>query len=367
MIGIYIHVPFCKRKCPYCDFYSVSEDRELIKSYVSAVCRNAKAFAGRRISADTVYFGGGTPSLLTAEQIEKILSVIDESFTLCSPEITMEANPCTVDFQKLSDYRNAGVNRISFGVQSADDKELEFLGRLHDFALAEQAVENAVKAGFDNISCDLMLGLAGQSMKSLERSLSKLAEMPINHISAYMLKIEEETPFYKQEIINAVADEDLLCDMYLRTVEFLEEKGFIQYEISNFAKDKLYSKHNLKYWHGEEYIGIGPAAHSFFENERYCCPRNLNKFIKSDLQDKEALETSPDKLEEYIMLNLRLTTGINLHTVEEMAGKDFADRLEKKAIFFEKNKLCVISGKRIFLTPKGFLVSNDLIEEFIDC
>lgn len=367
MLGIYIHVPFCKRKCPYCDFYSVAENRELIERYVSAVCRNLDAYSEKNISADTVYFGGGTPSLLTAEQMEKIVLSADKNFNLCSPEITVEANPCSVDLQKLSDYRKAGINRISFGVQSADDTQLKFLGRLHDFSMAENAVENSLKAGFENISCDIMLGLAGQSLDSLEQSLNILAEMPIKHISAYMLKIEEGTPFDNDKIRKSVADDDLLCDMYLRTVEILDEKGFAQYEISNFAKENYRSRHNLKYWHGEEYIGIGPAAHSFFENERYCCPKNVCDFIDSDLQGREVLEVSPDRLEEYIMLNLRLTDGIKFEKIKKESDENFLQRLVKKALLYEKNGLCAVSDAGISLTPKGFLVSNDIIEEFIDC
>lgn len=367
MTGIYIHVPFCIRKCPYCDFYSVKLEDTLLESYVEALLRNIDAYKGRNVCADTVYFGGGTPSLLSCEQIEKIISACEECFLLSSPEITIEANPCTVDFEKLCGYRKAGVTRISFGVQSADNSQLEFLRRLHNFETAEKAVENAKKAGFENISCDIMLGLSGQTLESLVLSLDKLSQMPINHISAYMLKIEKGTRFDCDEIKKSVANEDLMCDMYLKTVEYLSEKGFEQYEISNFARNENYSRHNLKYWQCENYIGFGPASHSFFDNERYCCPRDIKSFCEQKIQTKVVLETSPDKLEEYVMLNLRLKWGISLDEVEVLADKAYAMRMQKKAELYEKNGLCVVNDRIIHLTPTGFLLSNDLIVELLDC
>lgn len=367
MIGIYIHIPFCLRKCPYCDFYSVRFDGELMEKYVSALCRNILSYRGRGIQADTIYFGGGTPSLLSVGQLERILRACGDGFEIVSPEVTLEANPCSVNGQKLADYHNAGVNRISFGVQSADDSQLRFLGRLHDFETAEKAVLTAASCGFDNISCDVMLGLAGQTAGSLDRTLDKISALPTDHISAYMLKIEEGTPFDCQKVKSSVADEDMLCDMYLRTVEKLEEKGFEQYEISNFAKNGAYSKHNLKYWRCEEYLGFGPAAHSFFENTRFFCPPDIGEYIQSGIQPKIISEQAPDPLEEYIMLGLRLKWGISVSETARIAGKPFADRLEEKARLFEKNGLCRIDGGKISLTAKGYLVSNNIISQFIDC
>ena len=367
MTGIYIHIPFCRRKCPYCDFYSAPADDETIQRYVEAVCRNISYYGGQGIEADTIYFGGGTPSLLSVGQLDSIISACDRNFNLVFPEITLEANPSSVDYRKLAGYRRAGVNRISFGVQSAVDSELEFLGRLHNFEQAEYAVENAVEAGFDNISCDLMIGLAGQTMKSLAYSVNKLLVLPLYHISAYMLKIEKGTAFDCEKVKKQIADEDLVCDMYLETAEMLEKKGFEHYEVSNFAKNRAYSRHNLKYWRGEEYLGFGAGAHSFFAGKRYCCPKDTKSYIAEDKQQETLLEVNPDKLEEYIMLGLRLKWGIELQRVSVLGGRDFAKSLLSKALLYSENDLCIIENGRVSLTAKGFLVSNDIISEFLDC
>ena len=365
-LGIYIHVPFCLKKCPYCDFYSVKYEPELCEKYVDALCRNIMKYKGQNLTADTVYFGGGTPSLLTAGHIEKILLTCNNAFAIKNPEITIEANPCSVDLKELKDYKQAGVNRISFGVQSADNNQLKFLGRLHDFKKAETAVNNALNAGFQNISCDIMLGLAEQDLDSMCQTIEKITSFPVNHISAYMLKIEPSTPFDCDKIKQSVADEELQCDMYLKAVSLLEEKGFEQYEISNFAKDECYSKHNLKYWQGEDYLGFGPASHSFYNNKRFFVPKDIERFVNNAFQDEVVEEQSVDKLEEYIMLSLRLKWGINKDEIIKLGGNDFADKLIKKAQLYEKYGLCKVSEDNISLLPKGFLVSNSLIAEFVD-
>ncbi|MGN0602024.1 MAG: radical SAM family heme chaperone HemW [Oscillospiraceae bacterium] len=364
-IGIYIHVPFCLRKCPYCDFYSVKFNSDSAEKYVDAVCRNIKKYMGKGLKADTVYFGGGTPSLLSSEQLSRIINTIDSCFVTDNPEITIEANPCSVNLNKLTEYRIAGVNRISFGVQSADDNRLEFLGRLHNFETAKQAVYDAEKAGIKNISCDIMLGLPGDSINSLEDTVSKITAFPVYHISAYMLKIERNTPFDCDRIRNAVADEDLQCDMYLKTVDMLSKAGFEQYEISNFAKQGSYSRHNLKYWQGEEYLGFGPAAHSFFEGKRFHVPKNVVEFINNNYQTEIVSESNPDRLEEYIMLSLRLKWGISLKRIEQLGGHEFSESILTEANRLSQVNLCLIDGDRISLTPRGFLVSNSIISDFL--
>lgn len=363
MTGLYLHIPFCARKCPYCDFYSVRYDKNLAQSYVDALVRNIARFSGQGISIDTVYFGGGTPSLLCSSQVESVLCAAAASFSLHDPEITLEANPCTVDAQKLKEYRSAGVNRLSFGVQSANDTELASLGRLHDFARAEKAVHDAVNAGFDNISCDIMLGTAGQTLQSLDKSVNALANLPVQHISAYMLKIEKGTPYDCEQMRNASADDDLMSDMYLQTVESLGNAGFAQYEISNFAKQGFESKHNLKYWTGESYIGLGVSAHSFFGGKRYYCPRDITGFVSDPLQTEITDDASPDKLEEYVMLGLRLTKGISLQKLSQLGGS--AEKVSKTAQLLEKSELCRVQGDNISLTPQGFLLSNSIITELI--
>lgn len=365
-VGIYIHVPFCMRKCPYCDFYSLIFDEDTAEKYVQAVCRNIEAYKKYNISADTVYFGGGTPSLLTPEQIDRIISAVTDSFELQSAEITLEANPSSADYDNLRKFKSSGINRLSLGVQSTDDKQLRFLGRLHDYSGAKKAVECAEKAGFDNISCDIMLGLEGQDLHSLARTVDEITAMPIDHISAYLLKIEKGTAFDCEKVRASVADEDMQCEMYLQTCEQLESNGFEQYEISNFAKNGRYSRHNMKYWQGEEYIGFGPAAHSFWNGRRFYVPKDLNKFISGSLQTEMVSEQNPDKLEEYIMLSLRLKQGIDLSEIKQFGDENISAQIFAKAKQLKYAGLCGVSENRVFLTPKGFLVSNSIISEFLD-
>ena len=366
MTGIYIHVPFCERKCLYCDFYSRPCDEFTRQKYVDKTVENILLYKDRKISADTVYFGGGTPSLLNGSQFEQILSALETAFNLVNPEITVEANPDSADFSWLEDIKSLGINRISFGVQSADNKELELLGRLHNFETAEKTIENAVKAGFENISADIMTGLPYQDMEKLQYSLEKFVSLPLTHISAYMLKVEEGTPFAKIGVLDKLPDEDTICEMYLETVKFLEKNGFMQYEISNFARNNKYSRHNMKYWQSEEYLGFGPSAHSFFDGKRYFCPDNLEKYIQNEIQPEIVSEESVDKLEEYVMLGLRLTKGIDLSRVKILSDENYAGKLTKKAKVLEKYGLCKINNKNIHLTPEGFLVSNEIIGEFLD-
>lgn len=367
MTGIYIHIPFCIRKCPYCDFYSAPSDSETRQQYVDALCRNISYYKFGKIEVDSIYFGGGTPSLLTPEQLDRIITACDNNFKLIFPEITIEANPSSSDYSKLKDYRRAGANRISFGIQSAVDSELKFLRRLHNFDEAKYAVENAQGAGFDNISCDIMLGLAGQTMNSLDKTIDRITALPVNHISAYMLKIENGTPFDNDKTRNSIADDDTMCDMYLHTVDRLDEKGFEQYEISNFAKNKSYSRHNIKYWKCDEYIGFGAGAHSYYGGKRFYCEKNIEQYISQDKQSEQILEINPDKLEEYVMLGLRLKWGISLYEVTNLGGKDLSLRMLRKAEMFQKNGLCIIDKGQVSLTPKGFLVSNEIINELLEC
>lgn len=364
MVGIYIHVPFCKRKCPYCSFYSVEYDKELCEAYVCALKRNIEKYKDEAIFVDTIYFGGGTPSLLSPLQINSILYSIRQSFVL-SPdtEITMEANPSSVDFDKLCSFRNVGVNRISFGVQSACDSELSALGRLHDYEMAQNAVTNAQNAGFRNISCDLMIGTPRQTMESLMGSVRKIACLPINHISAYMLKIEEGTMFDCDWVRDNVADEDEVCDMYENLISLLKTYGFNQYEISNFSKPNCHSRHNTKYWTGESYLGFGPSAHSYFNKKRYFVPNDVYEFVANDFQEEIVTEENPDKVEEYIMLSLRLNSGISFLKILELGGSP--EKIYEKAQIFKNSDLMEISHEGLKLTPKGFLVSNSIISHLL--
>ncbi len=355
-IGLYIHVPFCKRKCPYCDFYSVCISSLSENNYVDGVIRNIEKYKG--VDIDSIYWGGGTPSILSEISYQRIFSAIKANFKLIEPEISLEANPCSADIKKLEFLRNVGFNRISFGVQSCIDTELEKLGRLHNFEQAKQAIINADKAGFENISADLMLGIIGQNSKSLRYSISKLAELPLTHVSAYMLKIEKNTPYYTDSIIESVPDEDETADLYLHAISELEANGFLQYEISNFAKPGFECRHNLKYWRCEEYIGIGPSAHSFYKWKRYEVPRSLGEFITSEFQNEIVNEERPHTFEEVAMLRLRLAEGLSKSTCEEF-DVDF-DKIIQKAEPLEKAGLVKIYDDRVIITKKGFLVSNSI-------
>lgn len=360
-LGIYIHVPFCGRKCAYCDFYSVNWSKSAAVDYTAAVLRNIRHYGDKARTVDTVYFGGGTPSLLTAEQISSIISEIRSCFALEeSAEITLEANPCTLSAEKLAELRKIGINRLSIGVQSMIDRELKILGRMHTAERAEQAVLEAARAGFDNISCDLMIALPDQKPEDMRFSIDRLAALPIQHISAYILKTEDGTPFDCAEIRDRLPDEDSTAELYLAMVELLEKQGFMQYEVSNFAKEGFESRHNTRYWKCLDYLGIGPAAHSCYEGKRFAVERDLSAFIAADVQQVTVTDESPCGFEEFAMLRLRLKEGLILDDVPGHRAE-----LLKKLPPLLKEGYAETDGERIWLTPKGFLMSNSVIEYLV--
>lgn len=340
MVGLYIHVPFCVRKCPYCDFYSEKFSREKSEKYTAAVVRNLKRYPEK---FDTVYFGGGTPALISG----KISEILREVQFVEGAEITVECNPDVVNENVLAELKNAGVNRLSFGVQSLNEQELAALGRFHGAESAKKAILLARSLGFENISADLMLGVPQQTVKSLYETIDELCALPITHVSAYILKIEPNTPFGKNP--PEIPDDDGQAELYLAAVEQLEKRGFRQYEISNFAKLGFESRHNLIYWRAEEYVGIGAAAHSYYNGKRFAVPRNLAEFLESDAQREIVTDENPDKYEEKVMLGLRLREGIPLD-----------ERLQKRLRLVPREYFQV-EGGRISLTPRGFLVSNEII------
>ncbi len=342
MCGLYIHVPFCRKKCPYCDFYSVGFREDLANDYADAVLRNIRHYGGRY---DTVYFGGGTPILL-ARHIPRILAEVDRT---ASAEVTVECNPLEMDKETLTGLFNSGVNRLSVGVQSAVNAELRALGRTHTFEQARQTILTANEVGFYDISADIMLGVPGQDLSSLTYTVRKLRELLITHVSAYLLKIEPNTVFGKKP--PALPDEDETAALYLAAVRELEAVGFKQYEISNFAKGGLTSRHNLKYWRREEYLGIGAAAHSFYNGKRFAVKRDIKEFIASESQIEQITDEAPNELEERIMLGLRLTEGI---------PRELWQRVES-ALPLIPGQYYKIENDRLSLTPEGFLVSNEII------
>lgn len=359
-IGIYIHIPFCRSKCPYCDFYSFASGEPQKEEYAKAVCRELEKWGRLDTRADTLYFGGGTPTLLGAERLCRIISKAREHFSLEGAEITVEANPSGDVSEQFYALKEGGVNRLSFGLQSAKDCELLSLGRRHTARDAEKAVNAAQKAGFDNISLDLMLGIEGQTTESLTYSIGFCKDLGASHVSAYILKIEEGTPFYDRRHALCLPDEDETSKLYLAACEELEKAGFSQYEISNFAKKGRESRHNLKYWNCEEYLGIGPSAHSFLQGRRFYTPRDFDGFLK----EAQYIDDGPGgDEEEYIMLRLRLTEGVDSGDFRRRYGKDLPPRLIKKAKSLDGLVECDEKGIRI--TRQGFLVSNRVITEIL--
>lgn len=339
--GLYFHIPFCKNKCPYCDFFSVKYDENTAAEYVGKICAEMKKYSGE---FDTIYFGGGTPSIMPARFIGQIIDCARKNFVI-SPdcEITVECNPSKNLKDDFVFYKSYGVNRISIGMQSAVDKERFALGRASGREQVENCVNYARNAGIDNISLDLMIGTPKQSLDSLDFTFDFIEKIKPCHISAYMLKIEEGTKFYEIKDRLVLPDEDETAQMYLKTVSRLEDMGLLQYEISNFAKPGYESRHNTKYWTLAPYLGLGVSAHSFWQGRRFYYDRDM-----SIIQDG----TGGDD-EEKIMLGLRLKKGINKNLVK----KDYS--------YFVKMGYITEQGENIALTPKGMLLSNTIICELI--
>ncbi|MBR3869708.1 MAG: radical SAM family heme chaperone HemW [Clostridia bacterium] len=371
MKGLYIHIPFCRSKCPYCDFYSCLSKNADIESFVNAVIDEIKT--GRRateftknsdLSFDTVYFGGGTPSVIGADNIGRIINCAKKYYSISDKaEITVECNPSTVDdefFRKLSFY---GVNRISLGMQSAVDNERRKLGRFADRNQVLSVIDSAKKYGIDNISLDVMLGIPDQTIESLDDTIDFCIETGAPHISAYMLSIEDGTVFHKRIDTLNLPDEDTVCKMYLHLSEKLRNAGFRHYEISNFAKSGYESRHNTKYWNCEEYLGIGPSAHSFIDSQRFFLERDINSFISGE---KAVYDCTGGDREEYMMLRLRLSDGIVFEDYKVRFGEDFSSETIKKALDFEKQGLMTVSETSFSLTTDGFLISNYIISELIN-
>ena len=365
-IGVYIHIPFCKRKCPYCDFYSVSHsasagDDRILDDYTELLCQRLKE-DGERLScqADTLYFGGGTPSLLGAERLCRILRQAKESFGLSDAEITLEVNPekRDLDFDRL---RQEGFNRISIGLQSANDNELQALGRLHSVSDAEFCITRARQAGFENLSLDLMIAVPRQTRESLLHSIHFCALQEVTHISAYLLKIEPGTPFDRMKDRLLLCDDDEQAERYLLTVETLQRLGYQQYEISNFARPGFEGRHNLHYWHDEEYLGYGPSAHSFLNGQRFFYDRSMESY-RRDIRISDG--TGGDE-EEYLLLALRLREGVTEERFFRRFGYPIPRRYYQRAIPFQKAGYLSSDSHGIRLTPKGFLVSNTIISSLL--
>lgn len=365
-LGIYIHVPFCKQKCVYCDFYSLPHQEEQMDAYAAALRSQLFETDFSGFQADTIYFGGGTPSYLGPRRLTALLEAVSAACPIASgAEITFEANPdSAADAGDLSVLRRAGFNRISLGMQSADDGELRAIGRVHTMAQVRSAVEAVRKAGFDNLSLDLIYGLPGQDLSRWRKNLAAAVALNPEHLSCYGLKAEPGTPLYARR--DALPGDEAQAEMYLETVDFLEGRGWQQYEISNFAKPGRESRHNLKYWALGEYAGFGPGAHSDFRGVRYAWARDFEAFLRGDRILSETQRMTPrDRAAEWLMLSLRLTQGLDPDIWETRFGRPFAPFLP----FLERCAAAgyaLREGSRWHLTPQGFLVSNQIIGELLD-
>lgn len=365
-IGIYLHVPFCLSKCPYCDFYSVPlPDAQTLDRYTERLVEDMRRYRGTK--ADTLYFGGGTPSLLGGKRIARLIEGAADCFGLHGAEITLEANPADNLDDTFRAFAQAGGNRLSIGMQCGDDAGLKALGRRHTADDFLRCVQSARNAGIDNISADWMLALPHEDAAPRQSSLALLKKADVRHVSAYLLKIEPNTPFHRLQGSLALPDEDGTAEQYLRVCNALGQAGFAQYEISNFAKAGFQSRHNLKYWNAEPYLGFGPSAHSFFEGRRFAYPRSLADFLNGaeptvGPRDADIPDASPA---EYLMLRLRLTEGVVASDFSARFGTPLpAEWLQRAKRIPPQLLQCDEDGLR--LTRRGFLLSNEILRRLLD-
>lgn len=370
-IGIYVHIPFCISKCAYCDFYSLPKATDKLKElYTEALIRHiryAKAHYGRQ-AVDTVFIGGGTPTVLASEQLIRITDALNNSFNLTQNcEFTVEANPATFDTEKLDALKNAGVNRISLGIQSANDNELNLLGRIHSFTEAKSAFELTRNRGFDNISVDLMYGIPSQTKETFLNTIKAVTELSPDHISIYGLQLEENTPLCKNKQSYTFPGEDESGEMFSEAIAFLKQNGYNRYETSNFAKRGFECRHNLGYWSQKEYLGFGTGAYSFFGGKRYHIKSDINAFCTcDDFSSVTVLDEEPrgeEAVVEFIMLSLRLTVGFSEKELENRTPNH--EKYIKRCEVFIKDGFMQRTNGRIFFTDKGFDVSNYILSQIL--
>lgn len=375
-VGIYVHIPFCRAKCNYCHFLSIPLQPGMAEKYVQAVVHEIENFCqdpGGDQDVDSVYFGGGTPSLLPPEQIERILKACSRRFVLSENcEITLEGNPGTFFPQAVSALHTVGINRVSIGAQSFDDRELLTIGRLHDSESIYETLSTLNRNGIDNLSMDLMLGLPNQTRESWKRSLSRIDTLPVSHISVYMLDLDEEC-LLKNQLADGVVQlpaEDMISDMYLETLEELGSRGFHQYEISNFARPGFSSRHNLKYWKRRPVLGFGLGSHSFDGHSRYANHSGMPEYLRAIATGKSPVswrETPGhrESIGETLFLGLRLTEGVDWNALHEHDDDnclaDFRARLDAPA----DRGWVEWHGSRVRLTPSGMLLSNETFQLFV--
>ncbi len=381
--SLYVQIPFCRAKCAYCDFNSYAGQESLIPAYVDALLREASLWskAGRVGRVETLYFGGGTPSLLPVDEMKRLMDGLRRRLNLAdAAEVSMEANPESVDLPRLQALRDLGVNRLSLGVQSFDDGELRFLGRIHDAARAEEAYRDARRAGFDSVSLDLIFGLPGQSLARWQRTLEKAVALSPDHLSLYALTIEEETPLARRVERGECAepDADVQADMYGWSSDCAAAAGYEQYEISNWARSGHRCRHNLTYWRCAPYLGLGAGAHSYLGGYRFANHKQPKKYVKAVLGHKGALPSAtplwvesseePDQareLSDAVILGLRLTEGVALEAMRDRFGVDLRERYGDEIAELEALGLLESVGGRIRLTARGRLLGNEAFQRFL--
>lgn len=375
MRGIYIHIPFCKQKCYYCDFVSFANKEELIERYIDALKKEIKHTLKSEDKIDTIYIGGGTPSVIDSKYI---IEILEEIYSIAgfdeNREVTIEINPGTVNKEKIEDYKNAKINRISLGLQTTKDDLLKNIGRIHNYEQFREAYNLVKQSGFENINVDLMLALPNQTLEDLEESLNKVIKIEPKHISVYSLILEEGTK------LEALINKDILKlptdvverQMYWKTKELLEKNGYIHYEISNFAKDEYKSKHNSNCWKQQEYYGFGVAAHSYINNIRYSNVEDLIQYIENIKNDEynknkqiNEIQTKQTKAQEYMLLKLRTLEGVKI--------KEYKSKFQENPLYAYRGKieklseleLIEVDGDNIKLTKKGLDFANQVWEEFV--
>ena len=370
-LGLYIHIPFCRSKCLYCDFCSFPNRNEEVKErYADVLCRDLahRADKCRGYEVETVYFGGGTPTLMHPKQLLRILDTVFRYYHVANgAEITAECNPATGSKKAFAELYRGGFDRLSIGLQSTHANELRALGRIHTFADFEKTFSEAREAGFENISADLMSGIPEQTVESYLQSIDRLCSLHPEHISAYGLSVEEGTPFFKMQSRLKLPDEDAAREMYFEGIRLLESKGYQQYEISNFARHGYESRHNLKYWNCEEYLGFGPAAYSDFGGERFGNSRELDAYIEGrELLAERETPSLTSRMNEYVMLRMRLTDGVSVSAFETRFGQPFEALFGERLAYYERGGFVRRTGDGWAFTTEGFYVSNTILSELLD-
>ncbi len=373
-LGIYIHIPFCIKKCSYCDFLSMQADDLLARDYISAVIKEIELIKDlyKDYFVKTIFIGGGTPSSIKESFITKILDTIYKNFNMDLLEVSIEVNPGTVNKEKLTEYKKSGINRLSIGLQTANNDELKLLSRIHTFEDFLQTYSLAIDVGFSNINVDLMSALPNQTINSWIDTLNKIVNLKPQHISAYSLIIEENTPFHNQFLNNQLnlPNEDMEREIYYKTNEILSQHGYFRYEISNYSKPDYKCIHNLSYWERANYLGIGLNSSSLIDNYRFKNIDNISKYIEkaskmeSVITDKNKL-TIKEQMEEFVFLGLRITEGISKLNFKKIFNKDIVDVYEKPITNLIKNNLLIDSGDKLKLTHRGIDISNYCLSEFL--